>query len=801
MKNEKNVAGILIIVGTAFVIGALYYFITPNASEESGSLLKTIGAIIVFFSGLGSSIKGWKDLFAPEKPSSSGTTINSSGDNSQINTGKHGKNIKTETYIENVENYLQPEKPFSSLFSLPTPPADFTGRGSELEAIKAELSRGGAAAISGLSGMGGVGKTVLGLKAAQDLRHLFPDAQIYIEMKGTTEPIAPEEALREIILAFDPTADLRAASSAQLRALYLSLLQEKKALLFFDNALDAMQVKPLIEGIPCAALVTSRRHFALPGLKPTRLDVMSPEDARNLLLELAPRTDKNADALAKLCGYLPLALRIAGNFLAMNENWTVAEYLEKLSDERSRLSTFRSPDDPDLNVEAAIQLSYAQLDESTQSHWRKLSVFPAPFDQSAAAAVLELTESETRVLLDQLRRFSFIFFEEGQGKYYLHDLLRDFASKEIQPEGKLSASFNHAIYYKELASYANKLYLQGGENILKGLALFDAHWLHVQASYSWVVKEAKRYHMEAIILSSEYVANCHLILPIRLPPEKYLLWLKEALDSSIKVENTQHQTWHLGNLGGAYSVLGRRKEALQCYKDALELSQQIGDKRSEGINLASMGDFYSSAGELNAALEYYDQALHIFRKTRRKGDEGAVLSNLGLVHANLNNTEKAVELYHQALSINRENGDKVQEAKTLLLLGQVHLSSLNNNKLAEIFFAHGLKLFRELGDMRGETSAQVSLGTLAYISHQDEQALEFYNAAMRKAINMKAKPLVAYITLLRAPLVGQIFSKEEGIRLIKDATLAYKEMDMLGALDQERIKDLLAMFADGKFPT
>ena len=591
MQKRKIIAGIFILVGVAFVVGALYYLFTPNASEESGSLLKTIGAIIVFLSGSGSSIKGWKDLFTPDKPSSPTTKIESSGDKAQISTGEKAKNIQTETYIENIENYHPAEKPFSPLFSIPSPPADFKGREAELDAIKAELLRGGTAAISGLSGMGGVGKTVLGLKAAHQLREQFPDAQIYIEMKGTTVPISPEDAMREIILAFEPTVDLRTANPAQLTGFYRSLLQDKKALLFFDNARDAVQVKALIEGIPCAALVTSRRHFALPGLRPTRLDVMSSEDSKKLLVELSPRIGKDADKLTKLCGYLPLALRIAGNFLAINESWTAVEYIEKLSDERNRLSELKSPDDPDLDVEAAIKLSYDQLNKETQMHWRKLAVFPALFDRQAAAAVLELKEKETRNLLGLLRRFSFILLEEEQSKYHLHDLLHDFALKELSAEEVFSASLNHAGYYKEIASYAKELYKQGGENTLKGLALFDGHWAHIQAGRIWAVRQKK--DKAAQELAMFYPNSAAYFIDLRLHPHVRIKWLKDALNAAKFLERKDAQGTHLSNLGLAYADLGDAKKAIEFYEQSLVISREISDRRGEGAAFNNLGIAYT----------------------------------------------------------------------------------------------------------------------------------------------------------------------------------------------------------------
>src|SRR5438105_4600393 len=76
------------------------------------------------------------------------------------------------------------------LHQLPSPPRDFTGRAAELEELMNNVGRGGAL-ISGLHGMGGIGKTALALKLAELLTPRYPDAQFFLDLKGTTQPVAP----------------------------------------------------------------------------------------------------------------------------------------------------------------------------------------------------------------------------------------------------------------------------------------------------------------------------------------------------------------------------------------------------------------------------------------------------------------------------------------------------------------------------------------------------------------------------------------------------------------------------------
>ena len=94
-----------------------------------------------------------------------------------------------------------------------------------------------------------------------------------------------------IVRAWHPTAQLP-EKEEEIAALYRSVLEGKRALLLMDNARDAQQVAPLIPPAGCLLLVTSRKHFTLPGLFEKNLDKLPPADARDLLLRIAPRLKK-----------------------------------------------------------------------------------------------------------------------------------------------------------------------------------------------------------------------------------------------------------------------------------------------------------------------------------------------------------------------------------------------------------------------------------------------------------------------------------------------------------------------------
>jgi predicted ATPase len=53
----------------------------------------------------------------------------------------------------------------------------------------------GGATLSGLQRLGGVGKTALALKLAEALTPRYPDAQFFLDLRGTSTPLSPAEAM------------------------------------------------------------------------------------------------------------------------------------------------------------------------------------------------------------------------------------------------------------------------------------------------------------------------------------------------------------------------------------------------------------------------------------------------------------------------------------------------------------------------------------------------------------------------------------------------------------------------------
>jgi DNA-binding SARP family transcriptional activator len=319
------------------------------------------------------------------------------------------------------------------LRQLPPPLPDFTGRRGDTVALLARLSA--ARQVIVLRGMAGQGTTALAVHAAQLAVPSFPDGQIWVELGGCTDPRDPQDVLAQLIVwaLGHPARSLPPAGPERV-ALYRSLLAGRRVLLVADAATGADQVRPLLPGTAgSCVLVTTRARLRLDGATVQELAGLGSADAVELLAATAGRDRveadlRSAESIVASCGYLPLAIRIAGWQVATGHLVTLAELADALADPHRRLAVLTFADE---SVAARLHASVVRLDAATTAALGTLASDSAEDSSLPAATVSALLgprgQSAAAVLVDA-GLLAATRSDGGSTVYHLHPLVRAFAA-------------------------------------------------------------------------------------------------------------------------------------------------------------------------------------------------------------------------------------------------------------------------------------------------------------------------------------------------------------------------------------
>ncbi len=606
------------------------------------------------------------------------------------------------------------------LHQLPPVLPEFAGRSFELAELMAARSNSENKVLS-LQGLGGVGKTTLALKLAHQLAAHYPDAQLFVDLKGASpKPLSVAEAQSHVIRAYLPAARLP-ENESELGKLYQSVLIGKRALLLFDNAVNAQQVAPLLSVNGSLVVVTSRQHLSLPGMFASRLDNLPASEAQELLRRLLPSIGDGAARLAELCGHLPLALRLAASALTQNPELSVEEYA-------SRLARWQTQEGTRRPVDAVLRASYEMLVPGLRKLWRTLAVFPDTLDANAAAAVWKIHPERAAHALERLMAYSLIERNRATGRYRLHDLMTLFAETSLNGQERAIARHHHAAHYQSVLHEADALYEQGSEFLKQGLDLVDLEWQNIQTAQTWAATQFEQNRM-ACELCNSFPDAGRYVLDLRQHPRERIRWSEAALAASGKMKRRRSVSKHLIALGDSYADLSELHHSIECYEQALEIAREAKDRRCETDALIGLGTAHYLSGDLPRARELHEFALQIARELDDPRAESNTLGSLGLTLYALGEARQATDLLEKQLHLAREIGDRRSEANALGGLGLTHYA-LGDARMAIDLLNEQHSITREIGDRRGEASALSNLGMAwsslneyepAIISH--EQAL------------------------------------------------------------------------------
>jgi tetratricopeptide (TPR) repeat protein/transcriptional regulator with XRE-family HTH domain len=622
---------------------------------------------------------------------------------------------------------------------LPAAPARFVGRDAELAALAAavrEFADTGGPIVVTVDGPPGAGKTALALRFAHSIALDYPGGQLYADLRGHSlhDPADPSDVLEEFLTSLGVESESLPARLEQRANLLRSALAPTRTLLVLDNASDSDQLLHLLPGAgDCAVIVTSRDRLSGLAMRTgaarvTVAPMAETESVRLLSTIIGNRGAVDVESLEQLarrCGHLPLALRIAAERVAVSD---IGDLVDELDDD-SRLDALDVADA--TPVRTIISWSYGRLDADAARMFRLLGLHRGPYLSVAAAAALAgVRVGAARRFLDRLAG-AHLIHNPRRGHWRFHDLVADYAAELAVADPEADAAVARlASWYLHGYSRAGKVVAPYRDNPLQVARLLPDVEPPMFPSERDAVAWCKAELPNVLPVLRLALRHGHREAAWHLPLElwSYLLLAKPwgvwvashqlALEAS--AGDDYAHGWVATNLAEGYRRMGDLAGAREYYALGRELRERCGDRPGLAWSLAGSALLAIDLGEIAEAKDFSESAVELFAETSNSEGRALLLGVLGDMQAALGDNRAALAAFGEAADLMTTLGSLPGIAQMLTRSAEIH-QALGEHDDALIDFVGATNAARQAGDSVAEVAALTSYAQLlADVGRVDE---------------------------------------------------------------------------------
>jgi len=609
-----------------------------------------------------------------------------------------------------------------------------------------------------LTGAGGIGKTRLGLAAANATAEEFADGAVFVSLAEATTTDLVVSTLAGVLevpeVADEPLSDtvIRALSGLEL-------------LLVLDNFEQVLPAGRFVADLLAAApgvrvLVTSRQRLRLSGEQvypvpplpvpdldrlPDSLEeaagVLAASPALALFVARAEEavyglafTPADVRAAAQVCcrlDGLPLAIELAA---ANCDVLPPAQILTQLN-QRLDLPAAGPQDLParQRTLRATMDWSFALLDPDDQNLLTRLAVFAGGCPAEAIPTVCLPSDADTDANPGALaRRLSGLVDRNLLGvrdtpdgpRYTMLETIRAYAGERLAAPGDDQVPRRHAAYF---AAFAERAYhgLANAEGAT-WYARVSREYLNLRAAYTramadgdtptaarialgmrrywrkgWHIREGRQWHHRLLTTTTG-----------RPLPDDVRGWLMESAAFLAVMQDDYPAARPLG-------------------EQSLRLGRQLANPDLVARALNTVGLILNATGDLDGARGCFTECVAI-QQARGHHDSllAAARGNLADIAAFDGDLDTAHELCLRTIELNRELGNLRGLAISLAILGNIHLQR-GDPAAARPLLTEGMAISRQIGDPTVEGYFTRDFGRLARLEGDPVGAYRQFIAAIR----------------------------------------------------------------------
>lgn len=553
----------------------------------------------------------------------------------------------------------------------------------------------GRSRVAAVSGLPGVGKSALAVKAAVALDQYFADGILRVDLRE----VVPDGLLRHEHVIARLLNDLGVSPATPtldgMLSAYRTALADRSVLLILDNARDEEHVRPLLPPAgSSAAIITGSRHLhGLEIRENAELIALEPLDRANAteLLRVRLGEDRMRTAapfvadIVEHCSGLPLALGIMAARIAGRPAWALPDMVRELRVESTRLRSLDLGSE-DLSVRLSFDAAHKQLSAPASRLLCRLAIHPGPTIGWAALRAMD-PEDEAHVseATDELLRMS-LMTEPSFERYALHDLVRVHAeglSREWGQADRIRV-VKRVLYFLLHHAWACDRRLEPGRRLpidrpgtLRVVAPADA-----AAAMNWFETEYSTLSAAVGLAQRHGLARYTWLLSMTLVTFQWrsdrhldaLAGLTRALPAATLESGPADVAMVRRMLAGTHRAIGNVAGAVRELNSAVRISDDDGDLLGAALGRHALGVLLQESGAPGEALEHFDAALSAFGELADILGQGAVLNGIGSARYDLGHYEEAERHCLRSLSLLAGTGDINGQAHAHFSLGLIRMA-------------------------------------------------------------------------------------------------------------------------------
>ncbi|WP_250292754.1 tetratricopeptide repeat protein [Frankia sp. CiP1_Cm_nod1] len=659
-----------------------------------------------------------------------------------------------------------------------------------------------------VTGMPGVGKSAAAARWAHEVRPRFGDGQLYVDVErlACRGAAAVSDVLRGFVEALGAHGGRIPADLAGLTAAYRQRTAGLRLLVVVDGVEFPSQVTPLLPASEDSLVVVTSHHrltaLLADGADLLTLRPLAPADGVELISRMVgparlSREPEAAAEMVRLCGGLPIALRVVGAQLKAGPHLAMADVAARLRDERGRLDRLSLEGDP--VIEAALEVAYAALPADARALYRVLGLHPGrefggPVAVAATGLPPDVVEDALAVLLS-----ANLVEAVGDGRYRIHELVRIHAFRcaesEQSPQWRDDVARRVVDAYLRGAAVADRVAMgsrmrlseqagwaerllgatragrtdQGGRTgrsgqgdhdagrgdddvPLAGSAVDPARLSSPGAALDWLESERSNL-LDAVRTASARGWDtavwelCEALWVLYYNRKHYPEWLEShelAVAAAARLGHQAAEARMRSQLGRALVELERFAEAEAQFEEAIRLARVAVNRRVEASVLEFVGRARFEQADYPAAIAAFERSRSMNADLGNARGVALQTHHLGRALAGSGRSAEAAAVLAEALAGFEALPDEHNQARVLISLGEVHCD-LARYADAERALAAAIDIMRRRGvpfqvALASEVLADVAAATgdhLAARRHREEALTAYTDAGSPRAHRLR----------------------------------------------------------------